>query len=184
DAWLAREGVAREAISALDRLAYMGQRGMGALEFKPTHGPKKRKPSVLKVSDLVSASRRALNERLDLEHAEAAIMQLIQVGTSAGGARAKAVVAWNPKTDEIRSGQLPAETGFEHWLLKIDGVGPDHELGEGGRYGRIEYAYHLMARAAGIDMADCRLFEEAGRAHFMTRRFDRPGGEKLHVQSL
>jgi len=116
---------------------------------------------------------------------EAAIQSLIQVGTSAGGARAKAVIAWNRETGAIRSGQLPASPGFEYWLIKLDGVGLDTELGAGGQYGRIEYAYSLMAAASGIDMMECRLLEENGRAHFMTRRFDRTDdGRKLHSLTL
>ena len=118
----------------------------------------------------------------------AALNQIISVGTSAGGARAKAVIAWNPANNEIRSGQFEVKPGFEHWLLKFDGVGKDMELGGAADYGRIEYAYHLMTKAAGINMADCRLMEESGRAHFMTRRFDREvndeGTIKHHVQTL
>jgi len=120
--------------------------------------------------------------------AKAALANIIKVGTSAGGARAKAVIAWNPKTDEVRSGQFDAAPGFEHWLLKFDGIGTDRELGTSEGYGRIEYAYHLMARASGIDMSPCRLLEENGRAHFMTKRFDREliAGKtiKNHVQTL
>jgi serine/threonine-protein kinase HipA len=112
----------------------------------------------------------------------------IRVGTSAGGARAKAVVTWNPQTNEICSGQFEAAEGFQHWVLKFDGMGKDLELGGSADYGRIEYAYHLMAKAAGIHMSDCRLLEESGRAHFMTRRFDREINEhhtlKHHVQTL
>ena len=115
----------------------------------------------------------------------AALRHLIAVGTSAGGARAKAVVAINPATNEIRSGQVPADPGFEQWIVKLDGVGDDLGLGPSGGYGRIEYAYHLMARAAGIEMMECRLLEESGRAHFMTRRYDRPPrGGKVHCQTL
>jgi serine/threonine-protein kinase HipA len=121
-------------------------------------------------------------------HAQAALANIIRVGTSAGGARAKAVVAWNPETNEVRSGQFDVAPGFEHWLLKFDGMGRDLELGTGADYGRIEYAYHLMARAAGIAMTSCRLLEESGRAHFMTRRFDRTTDGtrtvKHHVQTL
>jgi serine/threonine-protein kinase HipA len=107
------------------------------------------------------------------------------VGTSAGGARAKAVVSLNPETGELRSGQVPADPGFEQWLLKLDGVGADHNLGSSAHFGRIEFGYHLMARAAGIEMMECRLLEEGARAHFMTRRFDRlNSGEKVHVQTL
>ena len=185
DAYLAREGVAKAAITALDRLAYMSNRGMGALEFRPARGPKRTKATAVEISQLVAGSREALSGRFGGDReTEAAIMNLIQVGTSAGGARAKAVIAWNPDTNEIRSGQLPAEAGFDYWLLKLDGVGSDYELGTGGHYGRIEYAYYLMAKAAGISMCTCRLLEENGRAHFMTRRFDRQNGTKQHIQSL
>lgn len=185
DAYLAREGVAKAAITALDRLAYMSNRGMGALEFRPARGPKRIKATAVEISQLVAGSREALSGRFGGDReTEAAIMNLIQVGTSAGGARAKAVIAWNPDTNEIRSGQLPAEAGFDYWLLKLDGVGSDFELGSGGHYGRIEYAYYLMARAAGITMCTSRLLEENGRAHFMTRRFDRQNGTKQHIQSL
>ena len=185
DAYLAREGVAKAAITALDRLAYMSNRGMGALEFRPARGPKRIKATAVEISQLVAGSREALSGRFGGDReTEAAIMNLIQVGTSAGGARAKAVIAWNPDTNAICSGQLPADEGFDYWLLKLDGVGSDFELGSGGHYGRIEYAYYLMARAAGITMCTCRLLEENGRAHFMTRRFDRQNGTKQHIQSL
>ena len=185
EAYLARAGVERNAITPLDRLAYMAARGMGALEFRPARGPRHTKPTAIELSELVTSSRQALAGKFDGDReTEAAILNLIQVGTSAGGARAKAVIAWNPATNEIRSGQLPAAPGFDYWLVKLDGVGRDSELGTGGAYGRIEYAYSLMARAAGIDMAECRLLEENGRAHFMTRRFDRQDGEKVHMQTL
>ncbi len=185
DAWMAREGVPKSAITPLDRLAYLGARGMGALEFKPTRGPRHRKATAVAISRLVVSARNALSGKFDGDReTEAAITNLIQVGTSAGGARAKAVIAWNPKTHEIRSGQLPADPGFDYWLLKLDGVGKDSELGTGGFYGRIEYAYYLMALSAGIGMFESRLLEENGRAHFMTRRFDRQNGAKQHIQTL
>ena len=185
-AYLASQGVERAAITALDRLAYLGRRGMGALEFRPTRGPQRRKPTALELSDLVVGARSALSGRIEGDReAAAALANLIQVGTSAGGARAKAIIAWNPATDEIRSGQLAAEPGFEQWMIKLDGVGVDSELGSGAGYGRIEYAYYLMATAAGIRMSPSRLLEENGRAHFMTRRFDRTeAGEKVHLQTL
>jgi serine/threonine-protein kinase HipA len=186
DAWMAREGVRPENITALDRLAYMGKRGMGALEFKPVIGPRPSKaPTAIELSALVESARRAVQGGLDTDaHAEAALAQIIQVGTSAGGARAKAVVSWNPSTREIRTGQFDVPAGFEHWLIKFDGVGTDERLGVSRDYGRIEYAYHLMALAAGITMSPCRLLEENGRAHFMTKRFDREGNAKHHVQTL
>jgi serine/threonine-protein kinase HipA len=186
DAWMAREGVAASQITSLDRLAYMGKRGLGALEFKPTRGPKaSSSTTAIEMAELVESARRAVTGEVDSDaHAEAALAQIIQVGSSAGGARAKAVVAWNPSTMEVRAGQFDVPEGFEHWLIKFDGVGPDERLGVSRDYGRIEYAYHLMARAAGITMSDCRLLEENGRAHFMTKRFDRDGPRKHHLQTL
>lgn len=186
DAWLAGQGVRRDDVSPLDRLAYMASRALGALEFRPSRGPRHRVPSAIELSDLVEGARSVLGGRFDSEReTESALHSLIQVGTSAGGARAKAVIAWNRETGQIRSGQLPADPGFEYWLVKLDGIGRDSELGEGESYGRIEYAYSLMAAAAGIDMTECRLLEENGRAHFMTRRFDRADdGSKHHTLTL
>lgn len=185
NAYMATQGITPSRITPLDRLGYMASRGFGALEFRPQRGPRPAKASVIEMKNLVEAARHALDGTLDNDkHAHAALAQLLQVGTSAGGARAKAAIAWNPTTREVRAGQFDVETGFEHWLLKLDGVGKDFELGVGADYGRIEYGYHLMARAAGIEMTDCRLLEENGRAHFMTRRFDRIGNERVHMQSL
>ena len=184
DAWLAKEGVAKSAVTPLDRLAYMGRRAMGAMEFKPAR-PLPAAPTAIEMAELVENARRAVRGDFGSDAlAQAALAQIIQVGTSAGGARAKAAIAWNPRTKEIRAGQFNIEPGFEHWLLKLDGMGQDNELGPGEHYGRVEYAYHLMARAAGITMMPCRLLEESGRAHFMTKRFDRDGNIKRHVQSL
>jgi serine/threonine-protein kinase HipA len=185
DAWMAAQGVEKSDITSLDRLAYMGKRSMGALEFKPVRGPSKSVTTALELSALVESARRAVQGVLGSDAlAQAALTQMIQVGTSAGGARAKAAIAWNPTTREIRAGQFEVAPGFEHWLLKFDGLGADTELGVSQDYGRIEYAYYLMARAAGIAMSPSRLLEEHGRAHFMTRRFDRDGNTKHHVQTL
>ncbi|MBP8168608.1 MAG: type II toxin-antitoxin system HipA family toxin [Azonexus sp.] len=185
DTWMASKGVAKSAITPLDRLAYMGKRGMGALEFRPTRGPNIASQTAIKLAKLVESARQAVHGEIDTEHhTKAALAQIIQVGTSAGGARAKATIAWNPGTDEIRAGQFDVEDGFEHWLLKFDGMGNDRELGSSQDYGRIEYAYYLMAKNAGIQMFPCRLLEENGRAHFMTQRFDRDGNEKHHMQTL
>jgi serine/threonine-protein kinase HipA len=185
NAWMANQGVDARDITALDRLAYMGKRGLGALEFRPARGPTTRRSTAITLSELVDGARRAVHGELDDDpHAMAALKQLISVGTSAGGARAKATIAWNPQTNEIRTGQFDVDPGFEHWLLKFDGIGKDDELGESQGYGRIEYAYYLMATQAGIVMSPCRLLEEGGRAHFMTKRFDRDGNTKLHMQSL
>ncbi len=185
DAWMAKQGVARNSITALDRLAYMGRRGMGALEFRPVLGSQRESAKPIEMQRLVEAARNVVHGDLANDaRAQAALANIIRVGTSAGGARAKAVVAWNSRTHELRSGQFDVEPGFTHWLLKFDGIGKDFELGTSGGYGRIEYGYHLMAKAAGIDMAPCRLLEENGRAHFMTQRFDRDGNAKHHHQSL
>ncbi len=189
DAWMSARGVEKSAITTLDRLAYMGRRGMGALEFKPARGAHRESVEPLEMKTLVEAARKVVFGDLSGDvQAQAALANIIRVGTSAGGARAKAVVAWNPQTDQIRSGQFDAAPGFEHWLLKFDGVGKDSELGGSADYGRIEYAYHRMAEAAGIRMSPCRLLCEGGRAHFMTRRFDRDlvDGQtiKHHVQTL
>lgn len=185
DAWMARQGVAKNQVTTLERLAYMGKRGMGAMEFRPAKGAYRESSQPLQMKKLVETARQLINGDLsDDPQAKAALANIIRVGTSAGGARAKAVVAWNPKTKELRSGQFDVADDFEHWLLKFDGVGKDLELGTGAHYGRIEYAYHRMALATGIDMQECRLLEENGRAHFMTKRFDRDGNKKHHVQSL
>lgn len=186
DAWMAKRGIAKASITPLDRLAYMGRRGLGALEFRPALGSSTESQKPLEMKSLVEAARQVVHGDLHGDtHAQAALANIIRVGTSAGGARAKAVIGWNPATDEIRSGQFDVPEGFEHWLLKFDGVGRDFELGTSGDYGRIEYAYHLMAtRGAGLTMSPCRLLRENGRAHFMTRRFDRDGNRKHHIQSL
>jgi serine/threonine-protein kinase HipA len=185
DAWMAVQGVSKSQITPLDRLAYMGKRGIGALEFKPMRSPAVESSTAIQLSKLVEEARRAVHGELTSDQmSKAALMQIIRVGTSAGGARAKAAIAWNPKTGEIRPGQFEVDPEFEHWILKFDGMGPDRELGGAQDYGRIEYAYYLMARRAGIAMNRCRLLEENNRAHFMTRRFDRSGNTKIHQQTL
>lgn len=183
DAWMATHGIRKDDVSSLDKLAYMGSRAMGALTFKPPSAvPTDAAP--IAMQSLVEAARKALRADFTTNHdSEKALQTMIDVGTSAGGMRAKAVIAWNPETQEVRSGQFDAPPGFEHWLLKID-TGKDMVLGESQGFGRIEYAYHRMALDAGVEMMPCRLLEENGRAHFMTRRFDRDRGERLHVQSL
>ena len=193
DAWLARQGRPPDSMNAVERLCYTGARGMGALEFEPATGPGPRQSTPIEVERLVALAsdilghRQQLNASLADDAGEQAMKDILRVGTSAGGARAKAVIAWNPSTNEVRSGQIAAGAGFEYWLLKFDGVAGnrDKELEDPRGYGLIEYAYAAMARDAGIVMSECRLFEERGRHHFMTRRFDRLGdGDKLHMQSL
>ena len=193
NAWLATQGRTPASFNAVERLCYTGSRGMGALEFVPATGPAANTSDPVSIDALVElasrvlASRASLTGSFDEASKHDALRAILSVGTSAGGARAKAVIAWNPTTNEVRSGQIDASSGFEYWLLKFDGVtnNKDKELTDPSGFGAIEYAYALMARAAGIRMSECRLFEEGGRRHFMTRRFDRePSGRKLHMQSL
>jgi serine/threonine-protein kinase HipA len=192
DAWLAAQGRSPDDFDVVERLCYIGRRGMGALEFAPARGPRPRAGRGIDIGALVELASEVLTQRERFvtslrEHGvEGALRDILMVGTSAGGARAKAVIAWNPATNVVRSGQVDAEPGFEHWLLKFDGVSDEtREIGRSQGYGAIEYAYSLMARDAGIEMSSCRLLAENGRRHFMTRRFDRPPeGGKLHMQSL
>ena len=192
DIWLAETGRTLEAFNPVDRLCYVGRRGVGALEFEPglRRHDRHRRVEIARLADLANralAERERLVGRLDGHDDRAALEDILSVGTSAGGARAKAVLAWNRETHEFRSGQVAHADGFEDWLLKFDGVaaGGESELSDSLGYGRIEYAYHLMARAAGIQMTECRLHHEGGRSHFMTRRFDRDtAGRKIHMQTF
>jgi len=193
DAWLATQGRQPASFNAVERLCYIGRRGMGAIEFAPATGPQAARASRVRIDRLVELAsqilthRNALNVSFAGDDRVQALSEILRVGTSAGGARAKAVIAWNPTTNQVRSGQVAAGEGFEYWLLKFDGVrgNRDKELEDPQGYGAIEYAYSNMARDCGIEMSECRMFEEDGRRHFMTRRFDRlAGGEKLHMQSL
>ena len=193
DAWLEAQGRTPESFNAIERLCYIGTRGMGALEYAPSRGPRRSAGADIEIDALVRLASEVLGRRRDLRASlhgterAAAMRDILSVGTSAGGARAKAVIAYNPATGAVRSGQIDAGPGFEHWLLKFDGVSADdeRELDFPQGYGAVELAYAEMACAAGIEMAESRLLEENGRRHFMTRRFDRPaGGGKLHMQSL
>lgn len=187
--WLAQQGRDVNDFSPVERLCYMGTRAMGALEFKPATGPQARKAIPVEIAELTQIASDILKKReafiVNMEDSKAkALKRIIRVGTSAGGARAKAVIAWNPGTNEVRSGQVPAPEGFEPWLLKFDGVNYDL-LGNPEGFGKVEYAYYLMALNCGIEMSKCHLLKEDGRAHFMTRRFDRgEHGKKIHMQSL
>lgn len=192
DAWLATQGRRPESFDAVERLCYIGNRGMGALEFAPARGPTPSGTKQIEIEALVELASDILARRADLVASlaegerEEAMKDILSVGTSAGGARAKAVIAWNRETNEVRSGQVEAAPDFEHWLLKFDGVqgNKDKELADPQGYGTIEYAYSKIAREAGIEMTECRLLEENGRRHFMIRRFDRPDASKQHMQSL
>jgi serine/threonine-protein kinase HipA len=193
DTWLAKEGRDPASFNPVERLCYTGTRGMGALEFSPALGPSPKHGKAIDVQSLVDLASEILTQRSRLEGSfmaadrAAALQDILRVGTSAGGARAKAIIAWNPETNTVRSGQVGTGKGFSYWLLKFDGVSGnrDKELEDPRGYGLIEYAYSLMARAAGIEMSECRLLQEYGRNHFMARRFDRTDtGQKLHMQSL
>jgi len=194
DQWLMREGRDRSRFSPVERLCYIGQRGMGALEFRPAIRNTTRGSVPIEISALTELAQHVLDLRDGLkirltgsaDDYTKSLDEILRVGTSAGGARAKAVIAWNPDSGEMRSGQVTAPEGYGYWLLKFDGVtNREHGVRDPEGYGRIEYAYYRMATAAGITMADCRLLHENGRSHFMTRRFDRrEAGEKIHMQSL
>jgi serine/threonine-protein kinase HipA len=195
DEWLIRSGRDRGSFTPVERLCYVGARGMGALEFEPAIRREADRSVPIDVAALVELAAEALAQKQQLDtrftgeghHDLEAMRDILRVGTSAGGARAKAVIAWNQATGEVRSGQVQAPPGFGYWLLKFDGVSGnrDKELDDAQGFGRIEYVYHLMARAAGVEMTECRLFEEHDRSHFMTKRFDRgDDGEKVFLQSL
>lgn len=193
DAWLAQQGRAASSFNPVERLCYIGTRGMGALEFHPAILPGNSRARQVQIDALVDLANAVLDDRnrlhgvLSGEDDRETLQDILRVGTSAGGARAKAVLAWNPATGEFRSGQVKAGEGFSYWLLKFDGIGNnrDKELADPQGFGRIEYSFAQAAVAAGIDMTPCRLHLEGGRAHFMTQRFDRTQtGQKLHMQSL
>ncbi len=193
EAWLVKEGRSPGDFNPVQRLCYTGGRGMGALEYFPAKGPSAEKSESVDVAALVELASEILTKRHHLEGSfealdrQNSLQKILRVGTSAGGARAKAIIAWNPATNEVRSGQIEAGRGFTYWLLKFDGVtgNKDKELEDPAGYGLIEYAYYKMALAAGIHMMDCRLLRENGRNHFMTLRFDRTAdGRKIHMQSF
>jgi serine/threonine-protein kinase HipA len=187
--WLAQRGRPANSMNPVEQLCFIGSRGMGALEFERPLFQSAKQAVTLEIKSLVDAAQRMLSLREDFEtnlrvDEQKAINDIIKIGTSAGGARAKAVIAYNIKTGEVKSGQAKAPKGFEHWLIKLDGV-KDSQLGDSHGFGRVEYTYHLMAKDCGIDMMECKLLEENGRAHFMTKRFDREGNDtKHHIQTF
>lgn len=189
NAWLVQNGRPTDSLNPVELLCFIGKRGVGALEIKPSLRQESARASSLELESLVGIAQKVLNSkenfRTDLsKEEEAALADILKIGTSAGGARAKAVIAFNPKTGEVKSGQVKAPKGFSYWIIKFDGV-HDSQFGATVGYGRVEMAYYLMAKEAGIEMNECRLLEENGRAHFMTKRFDRTdSGEKIHMQSL
>ena len=187
--WLAQQGRPQDSMNPVEMLCFIGTRGMGALEFKPTVIKEHKKTFSVEIDSLVSVAQKMLHQREEFatnlqKHEEKAVLEILKIGTSAGGARPKAVIAWNKKTGEVKSGQTKVPKGFEHWLIKLDGVS-DVQLGSTKGYGRVEMAYYKMAKECGITMMPCHLLEEHGRAHFMTKRFDREAGQiKHHVQTF
>ena len=187
--WLNKNGRPADSMNPVELLCFIGKRGMGALEFEPVISGAFNKSTKIELSQLIEIAQAILSKKqqfkVKLSNEDAkALSDILKIGTSAGGARAKAVIAFNQKTGEVKSGQADVSKGFEHWLIKFDGVA-DAEIGLSNGYGRVEMAYHLMAKQAGIQMMECRLYEENGRAHFMTKRFDREkNNQKLHVQSF
>jgi serine/threonine-protein kinase HipA len=188
NAWLASNGRPSDSMNPVELLCFIGKRGMGALEFEPVLPKANNRSTRIELSSLVKIAHEILTGRQQFKtnlsaDESKALSDILKIGTSAGGARAKAVIAFNPETNEIRSGQADAPKGFTHWLIKFDGVS-DQQIGTTSGYGRVEMAYYLMAKEAAIEMTECRLLEENDRAHFMTKRFDREyGNGKLHVQS-
>lgn len=186
--WLAQQGRPENSMNPVEKLCFIGSRGMGALEFEPAQIKTSKSSFSLELDSLVDVAKRILNEREAFltnisKDEEKAMMEILKIGTSAGGARPKAVIAYNQKTKEVRSGQGNVPKGFEHWLIKLDGVSGE-QFGESSGWGRVEYAYYLMAKECGIAISESELLEENGRAHFMTKRFDREGNTKHHIQSL
>lgn len=186
--WLAQQGRSEESMNPIEKLCFIGSRGIGALEFEPTQIKTNKSNFTLELNGLVDIAKKILNERESFitnisKDEEKAMMDILKIGTSAGGARPKAIIAFNPETKEIRLGQGNVPKGFEHWLIKLDGVSGE-QFGESYGWGRVEYAYYLMAKDCGINMSLCELLEENNRAHFMTKRFDRDGNIKHHIQSL
>lgn len=187
--WLAQNGRPENSMNPVEQLCFTGSRGMGALEFEPTYSKSEDSVSTIEIKSLVEIAQKMLtgrehfNVKLSDNEEEKALSEIMKIGTSAGGARAKAVIAYNKETGEVKSGQATAPAGFEHWLIKLDGV-TDAQFGESYGYGRVEFAYYLMAKDCGIEIMESELLEENGRAHFMTKRFDREGHDvKHHIQT-
>ncbi len=187
--WLAQQGRPQDSMNPIEMLCFIGTRGMGALEFEPAIFKENKKIFSIEIDSLIETAQKMLNQRKAFttnlnKYEEQAVLEILKIGTSAGGARPKAVIAWNEKSGEVKSGQTNAPKGFEHWLIKLDGVS-DIQLGSSHGYGRVEMAYYNMAKACGIEIMTSRLLEENGRAHFMTKRFDREAdGQKHHIQTF
>lgn len=189
NAWLAQNGRPENSLNPVELLCFIGTRGMGALEFEPVNFKSNQTAFTIEMDNLVKITQEVVNNRQEFEtnlnqDEQKALLDILKIGTSAGGARPKAIIAYNEKTGVIKSGQAKAPKGFNHWLIKLDGVS-DSQFGASTGYGRVEMAYYLMAKACEIEMTECRLLEENGRAHFMTQRFDREDGDiKHHIQTF
>lgn len=189
ETWLAQNGRPPNSMNPVEKLCFIGSRGMGALEFEPAQLKAGKNTFSVEIKSLVDIAKKILSERKHLEinvsaDDKQAMKEILKIGTSAGGARPKAVIVLNRKTKEVRSGQAIAPKGFEHWLIKLDGVS-EAQFGDSHGWGRVEYAYNLMAKACDIEMTECELLEENGRAHFMTQRFDRQENNiRHHIQTL
>lgn len=187
--WLAQQGRTPDSMNPVEMLCFIGTRGMGALEFQPPILNENKRAFSVELSSLVAIAQKLVDQRATFnahlnKNIEQSVREILKIGTSAGGARPKALIAWNEKTGEVKSGQTKAPKDFEHWLIKLDGVN-EAQFGSSHGYGRVEMAYYLMAQACGIDMMPSRLLEENGRAHFMTKRFDREGSDiKHHIQTF
>lgn len=186
--WLTLQGRSEGEANVIEKLSYQGQRAMGALEYVPAREQYLQESSRIEIESLIDTAREALESKEKFKSCfddkEQAIYDILKIGTSAGGQRAKAVIAINPATKEIRSGQVAAPDGFEYWIIKFDGFDSNAKPVDPANYGRREYAFHKCVLDAGISMSPCRLLEENGRAHFMTKRFDRTDSGKLHMQTL
>jgi serine/threonine-protein kinase HipA len=189
NAWLSQNGRPENSLNPVEMLLFIGTRGMGALEFEPVQFSSNKVAFTVEIDNLVRITQEVLNSRQHFEanlqlDEQQALIDILKIGTSAGGARPKAIIAYNEKTGKVKSGQSKAPKGFTHWLIKLDGVS-DSQFGVSAGYGRVEMAYYLMARDCDIEISECKLLEENGRAHFMTKRFDREDEEtKHHVQTF
>ena len=187
DQWLTLTG--RTTSNPVESLCFLGQRCMGALEFEPATGPSSDANMKFEIDSLIDVAREALSNKkdfgvnLDVDR-KAAIAEILRLGTSAGGQRAKAIIAYNKKTGEVRSGQISAPEGFDYYLIKLDGVTAEAGFKETENFGRLEYSFSELVKNCDIDMTECSLIEENGRAHFLTKRFDRENGRKIHMQTL
>ena len=187
DKWLALTG--RTSSNPIETLCFLGKRCMGALEFEPAMDINYDKNAKFEIDTLVNVASEALSKKSSFgvnlnNDKKTAIAEILRLGTSAGGQRAKAIIAYNKSTGEVRSGQVDAPEGFEYYLIKLDGVSATAGFKETGNHGRLEYSFYKLAKACGIEMTECSLIEENGRAHFLTKRFDRENGKKIHMQTL